>query len=1012
MRTIKRLCYLFLFLLCLNAVSGIGLSSAVAQNQTIDATLTPQKPLSIDTEISKEQRRLEHLQSLLDEQSSLPKLSKLIQHAPVTATNIADKTLALSAETISAQQITAVVQLQEDIEQAIKKHQVYLSDLNNEQEQLEDIGEQLIAQQQLLSNPVNQDKVSESNQQLLPELLNTVNNTLKPSFQQAIEQEENQIHQAKETVSLLKNWQNNLTRILDAPKNTANSRENINQQKKALETEISQLTTELSRQREQLNLADIEKLQIQIYQKRSYLWLLSIDTDLLQLMATVPTTAPDNDSHSLNNKERLETSFSAIQSAQVRIENWENAVKTRQAELTKYTEVIGSQAELEQAYNKRLQTLGFQRLQLNQLLQQFEYQLSTQSQVALFAREALLPETSFSQTLSDVGNALVQVAFQIQISFKSLYRQILQNPWYILLIALTALLVTYFIVRVLNRWVTRTSLKRGADIGIIATLRKLFYAIRKQAYSLVFLVFVLALVRFSDTPSPSDSIICTLVYTLMGLILWWEMTAIEVRLGTITQHFARRGNRVAILLAVLILLYTLSKLSAVSPYIVSLYDKTLMLGMIAFVWVMQKNITRYLKGEQKHINNKAYRLYHTLIKILPKVIIAVCVLGVLGFSHLAWLILGYIAIVMLYFMTLAVGILLINILRKKLKLASIKRFEHGAFIAQDIINPLSTLSKGFWGLFCTALLFLSIGVYNGSAFVLIRFIKWLDTPLFSLGSNAISPFSVLLLIASPFILFRTAKWLRTFSYHWLFSGISDLGIRNSLSIFSQYVAALVGVLITLKIVGIDLTSLAVFAGALGVGVGLGLQDIAKNFISGILLLIERPLRSGDWVAIDGSEGTVKSIGMRAITIETFDNQEVIIPNGNAIGNSFTNYTHSNSLIRTVLYVGAGYSCDPAKVMKILEDILDKTQGVLKDPESKVVMWEYADSSINYRIQYYIDMDNSGLLEVKTAIFKAIWYDFKANDIEIPFPQRDIHFRNLLQSETPAISDKQSDDKVV
>lgn len=204
--------------------------------------------------------------------------------------------------------------------------------------------------------------------------------------------------------------------------------------------------------------------------------------------------------------------------------------------------------------------------------------------------------------------------------------------------------------------------------------------------------------------------------------------------------------------------------------------------------------------------------------------------------------------------------------------------------------------------------------------------------------------------------------------------------------------------------------MAVFAGALGVGVGLGLQDIAKNFISGILLLIERPLRSGDWVAIDGSEGTVKSIGMRAITIETFDNQEVIIPNGNAISNSFTNYTHSNSLIRTVLYVGAGYTCDPEKVIQILNQILSHTDAILTEPRHQVVMWEYADSSINYRIQYYIDLNNTGLWETKTAVLKAIWYAFKANDIEIPFPQRDINFRNLLATGVIDDSGQAQDDK--
>lgn len=1000
------------------AVSCLAASlPMLTRAQTTPTVSSSQAPLSIDGRIAEQNNRINQLQHLLRNKATLPTITLLLKRLPVSAENINEKIQNLSEATISTQTITDIVQLSDELKRAIEQHQAFLDKLQEGNKQLNSIDEQLTALQQLLSNPINQNNVSDNNQRRLLELSDTLTATVRPAFQNDISNTIQHIDLAKQAVSLLDVWKNHLTQKLGTSKSSTLQTKHldvIKQQQKSNEAEIIRLTTTLNRQRHQLNLSEIEKLQTQIYQKQMQLWLLSIDASLLyalnELPTIVPNTQPDtlatvrehqhdrgttSTPNTINNNIQLDSQFAIIQQVRPQIDRLYDEVKERQSELKQYIETSGPQPELTQALDQRLQTLGFQQLQLKQLQQQLEHRLSQHNQAALFTRNRLFLGDSLEQIMTNVGNAFVQIAFQVQISFKSLYQQVLLNPWQILLIAGITLLATYLIIRQLSRWITRSALKKGVEIGLIATLRKLFYALRRQAYLLIFLIFVSALVRFSETPSPSDSIIRTLVYTLIGFILWWEMTAIEVKLGTVEKRAAHRSNIVAVLLAVFVLLYSLSKLSAVSVAIVDFYGRALMLAMIIFVWVIQKNIARYLRGEQDHIHNKAYRIYRTAVTILPKAIIAVCLLGVIGFAQLAWLILSYIGMFVIYFTVISLGVVVLNIFRKKLKLASIKQFEHGAFIAQDIINPLSLLSKGLWILLCTALLSTAIGWYSGSSFLLVKLLQWLNTPLFSFGNNSISSFSLLLLIASPFILFRVARWLKTFSYHWLFAGINDLGVRSSLSIFSQYVAALIGVLITLKVVGIDLTSLAVFAGALGVGVGLGLQDIAKNFISGILLLIERPLRSGDWVAIDGSEGTVKSIGMRAITIETFDNQEVIIPNGNAISNSFTNYTHSNSLIRTVLYVGAGYTCDPEKVIQILNQILSHTDAILTEPRHQVVMWEYADSSINYRIQYYIDLNNSGLWETKTAVLKAIWYAFKANDIEIPFPQRDINFRNLL-----------------
>lgn len=1011
-----RLSFFLLSSLCL---LGLGWwSESGAQTSTAGVVAEAPKPLSIDEKITAESNALEALQALPSAGSGLPAIGELLQHLTINADNLTAKIQSLPTESVSAEHLSAAKRSTDDLKQAVTLHQEYLADLNNGLKQIETSKEQLTALQQLVSNPLNQDKVSPQKQQQLTKLLAQAE-SLQQAFTTGIAQEQNSIEQAAKAIAVLNRWQAHLTQSLEKttpqPKKTAGNQEVINGQKKTYEDNIIRLSTQLQNQRKQLSLADIEKLQKQIYEQQNQLWLLSVDNDLLHWLEGLPVLIPSLSviaDDSINSRQQLEEQLANAQLVAARLEDKLQELKIRQTDFENYTKVVGELPPLASAFASRLKMLSFQQLQVEKLQNQLVQRLSQQSQATLLAHDHFFRNDNLSKVFSQLAPDFVQMLFQVKISFTGLYKQFAVNPWQIVAGAAIAVFLALLTVRIMNYLITRTALRKGVEIGLISTLRKFFHAIRRQAYIFTLLAFVIALVHFSDTPPPGDKIISCLAYTLAGLILWLEMTAIEVRLGSIKKTTARSSNIAAVILAVLVLLYQLSSLSAVSAPVVAIYEKVLILGIIVFTWVVQKNLVRYLQGEQEHLTGKAYHVYNVVIKILPKAIVVVCVLGLIGFVNLTWMVLSYTGIVLAYTSVMTLGIILLNMLRKQSKLLSLKRFKHGAFIAQDIINPLSTLSKIIWVLGCSGLLFAMIAWYSNSTFLPIRILQWLQTPLFSFGNNNINMLSLMLLVASPFVLLHIARWLRNFSYHWLFARVKDLGVRNSLSIFSQYVAALIGVLITLKIVGINLTSLAVFAGALGVGVGLGLQDIAKNFISGILLLIERPLRSGDWVAIDGSEGTVKSIGMRAVTVVTFDNQEVIIPNGNAISNSFTNYTHSNSLIRTVLYVGAGYSCDPERVMGILQKILADTKGVLKDPKPKVVMWEYADSCINYRIQYYIDMDNSGILDTRTTILKQIWYDFEANGIEIPFPQRDINFRHISAAADITATDEHSDKAVL
>ncbi len=204
----------------------------------------------------------------------------------------------------------------------------------------------------------------------------------------------------------------------------------------------------------------------------------------------------------------------------------------------------------------------------------------------------------------------------------------------------------------------------------------------------------------------------------------------------------------------------------------------------------------------------------------------------------------------------------------------------------------------------------------------------------------------------------------------------------------------IGLLLSVNLLGIDLTSLAVFAGALGVGIGFGLQNIANNFISGLILLAEHPIRVGDRVTIGDYEGEISAIGIRSTTLTTWDNQDVVIPNAELISNAFFNWTLSNPLVRTVLKVGISYAADPRQAKQVIEEAVSMQPEVLLDPAPRVQLINFGDSSVDFRVLYYMDVTQFGRMEIKSRVMFAIWDALKEADIEIPFPQCDIHIREL------------------
>jgi small-conductance mechanosensitive channel len=279
--------------------------------------------------------------------------------------------------------------------------------------------------------------------------------------------------------------------------------------------------------------------------------------------------------------------------------------------------------------------------------------------------------------------------------------------------------------------------------------------------------------------------------------------------------------------------------------------------------------------------------------------------------------------------------------------------------------------------------------------VLEQIRDFLNISLFNLQNTPITISSLIL-----FVLFLTffafaGKVLSRLLFNRVLGGIEmDSGIRFTLIRFTNYFIVFVGVVISFQFLGIDLSGLAVVFGLLSVGIGFGLQNITSNFISGIILLIERPIKIGDRIIVNDMEGDVLEINMRATRIQSMQNISIIVPNSEFISGSVVNYSHAgDERIRVRVDVGVSYDSDLDLVVEVLKKAALAHPEVIKDPEPLVLLRSFGDSSWDMSVTSWI-VDAKRHFVVASDIRMNIVRLFRTHNIEIPFPQRDLNFRNV------------------
>lgn len=293
------------------------------------------------------------------------------------------------------------------------------------------------------------------------------------------------------------------------------------------------------------------------------------------------------------------------------------------------------------------------------------------------------------------------------------------------------------------------------------------------------------------------------------------------------------------------------------------------------------------------------------------------------------------------------------------------------------------------------------------------FFNILNYRIFTLGEAQITPLNIIYLVVLTVLLFWLSNKLKNiFVERILDKTPLDLGARIAIGTIARYVILLIGFLIIIQTVGINLTTLNVLAGAIGIGVGFGLQNIASNFISGLIILFERPVKVGDRIEVGDINGRVTAIGARSTRVRTNDNITIIVPNSKFIEENVVNWSFENQSVRFRVPVGVSYDSDLRLVKKLLLEVGDENTDVLREPKSAVRLIKFGDSSIDLELWVWTKEKLQRKTVLISALNFAIWEKFRAHNIEIPFPQTDLHIKAgkiKVENDTVTITEPEPED---
>lgn len=322
----------------------------------------------------------------------------------------------------------------------------------------------------------------------------------------------------------------------------------------------------------------------------------------------------------------------------------------------------------------------------------------------------------------------------------------------------------------------------------------------------------------------------------------------------------------------------------------------------------------------------------------------------------------------------------------------------------------SILRDNLWSrLIASLALFLALLHIFG---LLVPTLEFLSSLGFNLGEVRLSVLSVLKATLLLLVLLRIGLWAGDHLERRL-ATVSEL-TPSSRVLLSKVVKIFVFILIVavaLNSIGLDMTSLAVFSGAVGIGIGFGLQKVVANLISGIILLVDKSIKPGDVIEISGVYGWISELRARYASVITRDGKEYLIPNEDLITNQVINWSFSNRKIRLHVPIGISYNSDPHQAIDLVTNVASKMDRVMSDPKPVCRLIGFGDNSVDLELRFWISDPKKGVINIKSNILLGIWDTFQEHGIQIPFPQRDVHLDIQPFSKSLQVNHRTRSDKV-
>ncbi len=654
------------------------------------------------------------------------------------------------------------------------------------------------------------------------------------------------------------------------------------------------------------------------------------------------------------------------------------------------------------ALNGQYQEVAVTLKTVNEQLTTFRGVLDQALQTELSARQGL--PTFSAKTLLDLGKEILllpALAFQVLKSlstqtFKAFQAASVMKWSAFVLMQSLWMIVVFFLHKLLTHALTRPSSWREQINSKWLSLQWL----RRNFIDLIVIGNVVGVLTFFNVPFKNYSFILylSLVWLIFKSIRVIARICLVETMHHSSGHDVKLYQRLkwmvwagGVTVALTVFVHQLPLVYELKTVCDQVFLLFLFLGSLLLLrsWDVVPNLILSQVDHHPYLQ-KSIRLIGILIPIL---MLGNSVIGLIGYMNLVLTVSWYEGV----FLVVLIGYLILRgLLSDMMELFSrlmIQHVHNGWLWTEAVLKPLDKVFRIALFLFAWAVLFILYG-WDQQSPIVERLTRLLDYRLASVLNTVITPLSIIELFVVISVFYWTAKWTREFVYRMLSTRTKDMGIRNSLAILSQYSVVVIGGCICLRVLGIEWGALAFISGMFAFGVGLGLRDLANNFACGFLILLERPLRVGDIVNVNGIEGDVVHIGSRAVTVRTWDLMELVVPNAEIFNKPFTNWTAHDNIVRTVFSIKISRYDNPHEIKNIIEQVLLAHKDVLKEPVPEIFLKEISDTLMEFEIRYFVNIRLvKSRMSVMSSALMQIWDVFAQYGIKPPHPQHEVFVRN-------------------